>query len=159
MDRRARIGARALDGMARGLAALVARLTLALIFLMAGSWKVFSLGATEHARALFVEPYTDTFLPAWSLWVAGTTVPWVELVGGALLLVGWRRIVAAAGLGGVLILVTFGHLLAEPLFDFSAHVVPRTLLLVVVLALHGEDRWSLDAWLARRRRSASATTR
>lgn len=142
--------------MERALAALVARLILALIFLMAGWWKVFSLGATEHARTLFVEPYADTLLPAWSLWATGLTVPFVELAGGALLLVGWKRIPAAAGLGGVLVLVTFGHLLAEPLFDFSAHVVPRALLLVVMLALHADDRWSLDGWLGRRRDSAIA---
>ncbi len=140
---------------ARALAALVVRVVLGWIFAAAGWWKVFSLGATQHARTLFVEPYADTLLPAWSLWIAGTTVPFVELGGGALLLLGWRRLPAAAGLGGVLILVTFGHLLLDPLFDFSAHVVPRTLLLVLLLALHGDDRWSLDAWLARRRSPGS----
>ena len=56
------------------------------------------------------------------------------------MLVGWLRWPAALGLGGVLVLVTFGHLLAEPLFAFDAHVVPRTVLLVIVLALFGEDR-------------------
>ena len=141
------------------LAAFVTRVVIGLVFFIAGWWKVFSLGATEHARTLFVEPYADTFLPVWSLWVAGTVVPFMELAGGALLLLGWKRLPAAAGLGGVLILVTFGHLLAEPLFDFSAHVVPRTILLMVALLLYGDDRWSLDACLERRRRSASATTR
>ena len=48
-------------------ALLMARVTLGLIFFMAGVYKVFSLGALEHARAYFL-PYTDTFLPEWSLW-------------------------------------------------------------------------------------------
>ena len=139
------------DPTARALAAVVVRLVLGLVFAAAGWWKVWVVGAAVHARTLFVVPYADSFLPAWSLWVAGTTVPFVELGRGVLLLLGWKRLLASVGLGGELILVTFGHLLHEPIFDFSVHVVPRTLLLAIMLALHGDDRWSLDAWLARRR--------
>ena len=139
-------------------AVFVARVILGLIFLMAGIWKVFELGAVEHARNLFVEAYEGTFLPAWSLWATGVVVPFVELAGGALMVVGWKRLPAALGLGGVLILVTFGHLLAEPLYAFHTHVIPRTLLLVLVLVLFEEDRWSLDAWLERRGEAASAAS-
>ncbi|MCY4628035.1 MAG: DoxX family membrane protein [Acidobacteria bacterium] len=135
----------------RALAALVARSILGLIFFMAGWWKVFRLGALQHAQSGFVEPYAETWLPAWALWATGTAVPFVELIAGGLMLVGWLRWQAALGLGGVLVLVTFGHLLAEPLFAFDAHVVPRTVLLVVVLALFEEDRWSVDGWRRRRR--------
>ena len=135
----------------RALAAFVARAILGLIFFMAGWWRVFTLGAVQHARSVFVEPYGETWLPEWALWATGTAVPFVELVGGGLMLVGWMRWPAALGLGGVLVLVTFGHLLAEPLFAFNAHVVPRTVLLIVVLALFAEDRWSVDAWRERRR--------
>ena len=134
----------------RSWAAFVARMILGLIFFMAGFWKVFELGAVQHARGLFVEAYADTFLPAWSLWAAGVAIPFVELVCGTLMLVGWRRRIAALGLGGVLILVTFGHLLAEPLYVFNAHVIPRTLLLVIVLILFEDDHLSLDARLTRR---------
>ena len=138
----------------RSWAAFVARTILGLIFFMAGFWKVFELGAVQHARGLFAEAYADTFLPAWSLWAAGVAIPFIELVCGALMLAGWRRRIAALGLGGVLILVTFGHLLAEPLYVFSAHVVPRTLLIVIVLLLFEDDRLSLDGWLARRAASS-----
>lgn len=131
-------------------AAFVARTILGLIFFMAGLWKVFELGALQHARGMFVESYADTFLPAWSLWATGVAIPFVELAAGALMLLGWQRRIAALSLGGVLILVTFGHLLAEPLYVFSAHVIPRTLLLVIVLILFEDDRLSLDGWLARR---------
>ena len=134
----------------RSWAAFVARTILGLIFFMAGFWKVFELGAVQHARGLFVEAYADTFLPAWSLWVAGVAIPFIELACGALMLVGWQRRIAALGLGGVLILVTFGHLLAEPLYVFSAHVIPRTLLLVIALLLFEDDHLSLDGRLARR---------
>ncbi len=134
-------------------AILVARTILGLIFFMSGLWKVFTLGPVAHALRWFVEPYADSFLPTWSLWATGTVVPVVELVAGALLLIGlWNR-VALLALGGVLVLVTFGHLLADPLYEFHTHVIPRTALLLFLLAMPAsEDRISVDGWLARRRR-------
>ncbi len=136
----------------RSWAILIARVILGLIFFMAGLWKVFTLGPAEHARRWFVGPYADTFLPMWSLWATGTVVPVVEFIAGALLLVGrWTR-PALLGLGGVLIVVTFGHLLAEPLYQFHTHVIPRTALLLFVLTMPAsEDRISVDSWLARRK--------
>ena len=132
-------------------AILIARLILGLIFFMAGLWKVFALGPLEHARRWFIAPYGDTFLPIWSLWATGTVVPVVELVAGGLLLVGlWTRH-ALLGLGSVLVLVTFGHLLADPLYEFNAHVIPRTALLLFILMMPAsEDRISVDHWLGRR---------
>ncbi len=134
-------------------AILVARTILGLIFFMSGLWKVFTLGPVAHALRWFVEPYADSFLPTWSLWATGTVVPVVELVAGALLLIGlWNR-VALLALGGVLVLVTFGHLLADPLYEFHAHVIPRTALLLFLLTMPAsEDRISVDGWLARRKR-------
>ena len=140
-------------------AAFVTRVILGFVFLMAGLWKVFGLGPVAHAGDLFVAPYAEGFLPEWALWATGTMVPFVELLGGALMLAGWKRLPAAIGLGGVLVLVTFGHLLAEPLYAFNAHVVPRTVLLVVVLALFEDDRLSVDAWLARRSPGTRASPR
>ena len=48
-------------------------------------------------------------------------------------------------------IVTFGHLLAEPLYPFHEHVFPRLALLLFLLVLpREEDRFSLDQWLASR---------
>lgn len=135
-------------------AAFVARVILGMIFFAAGFWKVFLLGAVEHARDLFVVPYTVSILPEWSLWVAGTTVPFLELVCGALMVVGWKRFPAAVGLGSVLVLVTFGHLVADPLYAFNTHVIPRVVLLVLAMAMFEDDALSVDAWVARRRGDA-----
>ena len=132
-------------------AAFVARVILGLIFFAAGLWKVFSLGAVAHARDLFVAPYEMSLLPEWSLWVAGTAIPFVEMVCGALMVVGWQRVPAAVGLGAVLVLVTFGHLVADPLYAFNTHVIPRVILLTLAMAMFEEDAFSVDAWLARRR--------
>jgi uncharacterized membrane protein YphA (DoxX/SURF4 family) len=127
-----------------------ARVILGLIFFMAGCHKVFSQGPVEHARQWFL-PYRETFLPVWSLWAVGTAIPFIELVGGGLLLVGWRVREALIGLGGVLVIVTFGHLLADPLYPFHEHVIPRLALLVFVLAMpRADDRCSIDAWWGRR---------
>ena len=136
----------------RSWAILIARIILGLIFFMSGAWKVFTLGPIEHARGLFVESYSETFLPVWSLWAAGTIVPVVELAAGALLLVGlWTR-PALLALGGILILVTFGHLLAAPLYEFHTHVIPRLALLLFILSMpDSDDRISLDHWLSHRK--------
>ena len=135
----------------RGWAVLFARLVLGLIFFMAGFWKVFQLGPLEHARKYFL-PFADTFLPVWSLWFVGVVIPFVELLGGALLLIGLRVREALIALGGVLVIVTFGHLLREPLFNFSGHVIPRLALLLFLLWCPREVDWlSLDYLFARKR--------
>jgi uncharacterized membrane protein YphA (DoxX/SURF4 family) len=139
----------------RAWAILFARLVLALIFFMAGAYKVFEQGPLEHARRWFL-PFRDTFLPVWSLWAVGVAIPFVELAAGGLLLIGWRVRAALLALGGVLVIVTFGHLLKEPLYPFHEHVIPRLALLVFVLAMpRVDDRFSLDQWLGRRARAAA----
>jgi len=128
----------------------MARLVLGLIFFMAGVSKVFDQGPVEHARQWFL-PYRDTFLPEWSLWAVGTAIPFVELVCGGLLLLGFRIRDAMIGLGAVLVIVTFGHLLKEPLYAFHEHVIPRLALAVFVLMTPAAaDRFSVDAVLRRR---------
>jgi uncharacterized membrane protein YphA (DoxX/SURF4 family) len=118
------------------------------MFFMAGWWKVLELGAVEHARRFFVEPYAETWIPGLLLWTSGTAVPYVELVAGLLLIVGWRTRMALLALGAVLVLVTYGHLLAEPLYSFTEHVVPRLGLLIFLMWIsETEDKLSLQAVL------------
>src|SRR5256885_6415304 len=138
-------------GIDRSWALLFARLVLGLIFFMAGVWKVFQLGPLEHARKYFL-PYSDTFLPVWSLWAAGVIIPFVELLAGALLILGLRTREALIALGFVLVIVTFGHLLKEPLYEFHTHVIPRLALLLFVFMLPREDnRFSVDQLIAKKR--------
>ncbi len=138
----------------RSWALLFARLVLGLIFFMAGAWKVFQLGPLNHARKYFL-PFADTFLPVWSLWFVGVTVPFIELVAGALVILGWRTRDALVALGFVLAIVTFGHLLKEPLYEFHTHVIPRLALLLFILLLPRRDnRFSIDCLLRRRLKAA-----
>ena len=120
---------------------------------MAGVYKVFQLGPLEHARKYFL-PFADTFLPVWSLWAVGVVIPFVELVAGGLVIVGLRTREALVSLGFVLAIVTFGHLLREPLYEFHTHVIPRLALLLFILLLpRADDRFSLDHLLKRRKQS------
>ena len=135
----------------RSWALLFARLVLGLIFFMAGFWKVFQLGPLQHARKYFL-PFADTFLPVWSLWAVGVAIPFFELTAGTLVILGLRVREALIALGLVLAIVTFGHLLQEPLYEFHTHVIPRLALLLFVLMLPREDdRFSVDHLLARQK--------
>lgn len=137
------------DTTAKSWAVLFARLVLGLIFFMAGIWKVFGLGPAGHVQRFFL-PFQHTFLPVWSLWAVGFTIPFVELIAGGLLIVGWKTRYALVALGGVLAIVTFGHLLDQPLYAFHEHVIPRLALVLFVLLMPQEiDRFSLDHLLKR----------
>ena len=139
----------------RSWALLFARLVVGLIFFMAGFWKVFQLGPLQHARKYFL-PFADTFLPVWSLWAVGVVIPLVELIAGGLVILGLRTREALVALGFVLAIVTFGHLLKEPLYEFHTHVIPRLALVLFVLVLpRTDDRFSIDYLLARRRNAAA----
>ena len=139
-----------LTNIDRAWAILFARLVLGLIFFMAGVMKVFQLGPLNHARKYFL-PFVDTFLPVWSLWAMGVIIPFVELIAGAMVILGLRVREALVALGFVLAVVTFGHLLKEPLYEFHTHVIPRLALLLFILLLpHSDDYFSLDYLVWRR---------
>ena len=60
-------------------------------------------------------------------------------------MLGLRTREALVSLGFVLVIVTFGHLLKEPLYEFHTHVIPRLALLLLVFLLPREyDRFSLE---------------
>ena len=82
----------------------------------------------------------------------GVVIPFVELIAGAMVILGLRVREALVALGFVLAVVTFGHLLKEPLYEFHTHVIPRLALLLFVFMLPRQDnRFSLDCLIARRR--------
>lgn len=99
------------------------------------------LGPLEHVRKYFLS-FSDTFLSVWALWLVGAAMPFVELAAAALI-----------SLGFVLAVVTFGHLLKEPVYESHTHVIPRLALLLFLLLLPREDnRFSADyMWLRHKR--------
>jgi len=130
---------------------LFARLMLGTLFLVPAWHKVFVMGPMTHARQLFVEGFSEHWIPAWLLGPLGVAIPFLELAVGALLIVGlWIR-PALVTVGAILVTVTYGHLLQEPFFDVTTHIVPRAALLFLLLLLPARlDRWSADQVLRRR---------
>jgi uncharacterized membrane protein YphA (DoxX/SURF4 family) len=138
------------DQQARSLAILFARLVLGFIFFMAGWYKVFQLTPAGHIEKFFL-PFKNTFLPVWSLWVVGYSIPFIELGAGALLLIGLKIRFALLTLGAVLVTVTFGHLLQEPLYPFHEHLIPRLALLLFILVWpSSDDQFGLDYFIQSR---------
>ncbi len=135
----------------KGWARMFARMIVGILFFMAGWWKCFTLTPMAHARGAFVEGYADTWIPALLLWGLGLAIPVVELVAGALLIIGWRTREALVTIGFILLMVTYGHTLDEPLYSIQGHILPRGLLMLIALVLPSEeDKLTVDSWLARR---------
>ena len=135
----------------KGWARMFARVMVGTLFFMAGWWKCFELTPMAHARGAFVEGYSDSWIPVFLLWGLGLAIPVVELVVGALLIVGWRTREALITVGFVLLIVTYGHALDEPLYSIQGHILPRGLLMLIALVLPSEeDKLSVDSWLSRR---------
>jgi len=135
----------------RAWAIFFARVILGLIFGMAGWGKLFQMGATAHAHRYFVDPYASTWIPTWLLWTLGLSIPYVEFAAGWLVVLGFLTRPALLALGVILILVTYGHLLKDFLYEFHTHVIPRLALLVFVLMMpRGDDVLSIDHLLGHR---------
>ncbi len=129
---------------------LFTRVMVGLLFGMVGFHKVFVQGPEAHTSQFFTGPYAGSWMPHWLLYATGVTIPFVEVIAGWLLVIGFLRLPAALALGGVLLLVTYGHARKEPLFHVNSHIIPRTLLLIPTWVLSLEsDPWSQDAVIAR----------
>ncbi len=125
-------------------AVLTLRLILGFIFFMQGFGKVVTWGMEKVFQADFFQGTFEDLLPASIIWITAYYTSYVELIGGLLLVLGFKTNYALYALASVLVVVTFGHGLAEPIWDLS-HVMYRTILLVALLLLPREwDRFSLD---------------
>ena len=111
-------------------ATFTVRWVLGFIFLMAGWWKCFTMGPRAHAERFFLsETFQESWIPEWLLWAAGTATPVVELVAGAMVCLGLGKRIAYIALASILVMVTYGHLLENALYDTTSHIFPRLVLL------------------------------
>ena len=122
----------------------ILRLILALIFVMQGYGKVVTWGVDDvFEMDFFYGTYKD-LLPYSLIYATAYYTSYVELIGGLLLLVGWKRNLALYALGSVLIIVSFGHGLVDPIWDLD-HVFYRTVMLVALLILpESLDIYTID---------------
>ncbi|MCZ6500551.1 MAG: DoxX family protein [Gammaproteobacteria bacterium] len=134
----------------------IVRWILGLLFLMAGYWKVFVLTPAGHAQQFFVEGFSDSWIPTWLLHLFGYSIPFLELVAGLLICIGFRTREALIAVGLLLIITTYGHSLQQPLFDIDGHTFTRlTLIVFLLLAPVGNDRYSIDHLLLARKGNRS----
>lgn len=126
------------------------RMILGLIFFMQGFGKVVTWGMEKVINADFFHGTFKDLLPEFVIRGTAYYTSYIELIGGLLLVLGLKVDYALYALASVLILVTFGHGLAAPIWDLS-HVMPRTILLVALLFLPKEwDQFSLDHYLRKK---------
>ena len=127
----------------RQVAVLTLRLLLGCIFFFQGFGKIFKFGMEAVYKNFFQASYAE-LLPDFLLVFTAYYTSWVELIGGALLIIGFKRDIALYFLASVLVIVTLGHGLLEPIWDLS-HVMYRTILLIALLLLPREyDRYAVD---------------
>ena len=137
----------------RSIAVLTTRLLLGFIFLMQGYGKVFTWGIEKLYNMEFFHETYKNILPDYITQATAYYTSYVELIGGFLLVLGFKRDYALYALASVLIIVTFGHGLAEPIWDLS-HVIYRAILLIALLIIPKEwDRYSLDIYIQKCRSS------
>lgn len=128
----------------RSIAVLTIRLILGFIFLMQGYGKVFIWGVENVYNMDFFYPTYQDLLPEFIIRATAYYTSYIELIAGILLVLGLKRDYALYALASVLIIVSFGHGLANPIWDLS-HVIYRTILLVTLLIIPKEyDRFSVD---------------
>ena len=137
----------------RAIAVLTIRLILGLIFLMQGFGKVFTWGVEEVYRADYFYGTFKDLLPDFIIYSTAYYTSYVELIGGLLVVIGLKRDYALYALASVLVIVTFGHGLADPIWDLS-HVIFRLILLPAILIIPKEwDRFTLDNLILKFRRN------
>ena len=118
------------------LAFLLLRLTLGLDICMHGVSRI-AAGPAKFADSL-IPMFQNTLLPAWTVYVFGLALPWVEAILGSLLLIGlWT--VPALVCGALLILMlTFGTTLRQ---DWNTTGI-QLVYAVVYAALLALVRWN-----------------
>ena len=122
---------------------LTARLILGFIFLMQGYGKVFKIGVNNVYNGFFKEQY-EGILPEFVTISTAYFTSFAELICGLLLVIGFKRNIAYYILAVVLVIVTFGHGLTDPIWDLS-HVMYRAIILVFLLMMPDSlDKFSLD---------------
>lgn len=112
------------------------RSLLGIIFFMQGFGKVFTVGVSK-VYEMYFKTFEAGLLPKWLIVSTAYYTSYAEMLCGALLMLGLFRKYALYLLAVVLLIVSFGHGLMEPVWDLG-HVMPRAIMLTALLLLPGE---------------------
>ncbi|MEQ6125273.1 DoxX family membrane protein [Pseudotenacibaculum sp. MALMAid0570] len=131
------------------IATLTIRLLLGFIFFFQGFGKVFTFGLDAVYTNFFKASYAD-ILPDFVLLFTAYYTSFIELIGGFLLIIGLKRDITLYFLASVLVIVTIGHGLKDPIWDLS-HVMYRAILLISLLLLPKDyDKFSVDYFISKK---------
>ena len=134
----------------RSIGILTMRLLLGFIFFWQGYGKVFKFGVDNVYNNFFKKTYEE-LLPDFLVLGTAYFTTFAELIAGFLVVIGLGRDWALYTLAAVLVVVTFGHGLAEPIWDTS-HVLVRAIFLIPLLLLPKEwDVFSVDHFIRKRK--------
>lgn len=122
------------------MAVALGRWCIGMIFLFAGIGKITG-GVSGFAENYLVKTFTEkTWLPEWLLRPYGYALPFIEVILGAMLILGLFRNFTLFVTGLFLISLTFGQLLLmAPQVMFQNMLF--TFLAAGLLFLHEHDRW------------------
>jgi thiosulfate dehydrogenase [quinone] large subunit len=135
-----------------GFSYFIARWILGISFFNAAIWKIFILTPIGHTIKFFLNTFEHSWIPTLLLWALGLTIPFVELLIGMLLCLGLKAKESALLCGLLLIITTYGHSLADPLYNISQGLTFARLVLVLFLLIapNHDDYFSLDYYLTKR---------
>lgn len=129
--------------MNKNVGILTMRLILGFLFFWQGYGKVFKFGVDNVYNNFFKSTYQE-LLPDFIVLGTAYFTTFAELIAGFLLIIGLGRDWALYVLAVVLVVVTFGHGMAEPIWDAS-HILVRAVFLIPLLLLPKEwDVYSVD---------------
>lgn len=114
-------------------AAFIARVFLGIIFLLQGYDKVFRLGVKQVVKVIH-EPFADKGIPIFFSIAGAYYTSYVELICGAMLIIGFAKYFCLYLLGIDLLFVAFGFSIVEPVWDMK-HFFPRLLLILFLLVI------------------------
>ena len=128
---------------------LLNRLSLGLFFALAGWHKIMAEGGVQGFVEGFYKVVTPSWLPGFVATPFGYALPYIELIAGAMLVIGLFGRIAAIAIAFLLISISIALLGAGEFFSgpgpFHTNVILLTLSLVLVMT--GSRGISIDAKL------------
>jgi thiosulfate dehydrogenase [quinone] large subunit len=130
----------------RAIAYLLLRATLGLNIFIHGASRIV-LGLHIFAGSL-VPLFQKTFLPAWSVYTFGLTLPWAEALIGLLLFAGLRTRAALIGGSLMMLILTFGTALRQD-WQTAYLQLMYAVVYAALLASRQHNLYSVDAVMER----------
>ena len=124
-----------------GIAYLMLRATLGLNIFLHGTTRIVA-GLSVFAGSL-LPMFQKTFLPGWSVYTFGLTLPWAEAILGLLILVGLRTRAALIGGSLVMLVLTFGTGLRQD-WQVAELQLVYAVVYAALLATRRHNLYSLD---------------